>query len=138
MEIQAGTWLKQGEVDFDLNDVPDEYIVKTDPEKGTKVQVSFDFEPGDNLDEAVSLYGEEVVFERWLRQVRRDGGNAIRSALNNNTRPGRVESRMQDWRPDVTQRGGGADQSIEEQFEDLPEDQKEEKLEKLIAIAQQG
>lgn len=136
--FSAGTWLSQDEANYDLNSIPDQYIDDVDQEEGeVKVKVSFEFDPGESIDEAVEMYGEEIVFERWLRQVRRDGGNAIRSSLSSGRHPENVEEDMQDWRPDVSRRGGGSsEKDITEEFAELDPDEQEEKLEELINLAQ--
>lgn len=107
------------------------------PDEEVKVEVTVDFDVGDNLADAVDKYGEDIVFERWKRQAKRDLGNAIRTSLNSGKTPERVAEELSDWRPDVTRRTTGTSKDVVEQFEDLPEDQQEEKLEELLEIAQQ-
>jgi len=107
------------------------------PEEEVKVSCSVDFDVGDNLADAVDKYGEDIVFERWKRQVRRDLGNAVRTSLNSGKTPVQVESELEDWRPDVTRRTGSSSKDVVEQFEELDENEQEEKLEELMALAQQ-
>ena len=52
-------------------------------EDGEKISVvaGVTFNPGENLDTACELYSEEAVYQRYLRGVTKDLGNAIRSGL---------------------------------------------------------
>lgn len=107
------------------------------PETGdkTKISATLDFNVGNSLDEAVEMYGEDVVFERWTRQVKRDLGNAIRSSLNSGKTPSAVEDELADWRPDVTRRSSGSkEKDLVTQFQDLSQDEKEAKLQELMAL----
>jgi len=116
-------------------------IEETDPRFPSsddgKISCTVEFNPGDDLAEAVEMYGEDIVYERWLRQVRRDLGNAIRSSLNSGKTPQAVEEELSDWRPDVTRRSSGSSKTLEQQFAELSEEEKQAKLEQLMAIAQQ-
>lgn len=81
-----------------------------------KIEASVTFNFGADLEEAVSLYGPEVVYERYIRGVKKDAGNAIRAALNRyldqedgpeiDEIPNLVEAELADWRPDVTRPRG--------------------------------
>lgn len=108
----------------------------TEPEK---IEAEVTFDVGDDLDDAVKMYDEDTVFERWRRQVKRDLGNSIRSALNNGATPEQAEQRLSDWRPDVTNRGvTSSSKSLEEQFQELDSEEQKAKLQELANMAQQA
>lgn len=116
---------------------PDHPSHPGDTDESVKIEAEVTFDVGDDLNDAVEMYGEDIVFERWQRQVKRDLGNAIRSALNNGATPEQAESRLADWRPDVTNRGvTSSTKSLEEQFQELSEEQQQEKLRELANMAQ--
>ena len=83
-------------------------------EDGVKQRLTagFTFNPGQDLTEACELYGEEVVYQRYLRGVIKDGGNAIRSDLVKRLEAGEDPSGIETatseglktWRPDVSRR----------------------------------
>lgn len=115
---------------------PDHPSHPGDTDESVKVEAQVTFDVGDDIQDAMEKYGVETVFERWKRQVKRDLGNAIRSALNNGATPEQVEDRLEDWRPDVTNRGvAGQSQSLEEQFENLSPEEQREKLQELADLA---
>jgi len=86
-------------------------FVDEDGEK-QRVEAGVTFNPGADLTTACDLYTEEAVFQRYLRGVTKDLGNAIRSSLNKYLEagkdpaeiPGLVEAELKDWRPDVSRR----------------------------------
>jgi len=90
-----------------------------DGNKG-RIEAGVSFNPGEDLTTAVELYGEEVVYQRYLRGVTKDLGNAIRSGLNKHVQAAQgedgegevdeavisstVSEELKDWRPDVSRR----------------------------------
>jgi len=137
MNVRAGTNITVDEANYDLGAVSEDKIESFDGESG-KVYAEVEFDEGQNLDEAIEMYGKDTVFELYSRQAKRDLGNSIRSALNSGSAPEGVEARLEDWRPDVTNRGGSSSKSMEEQFSEMSPEEQEQKLQQLAQLAQQG
>lgn len=112
--------------------------------------VRIPFNPGANLDTACELYGEEAVFQRYVRGVTKDCGNAIRAreryylglegenAVPVDEIPGRVQADLADWRPDVTRRAAPKDptQTILANFSNLTSEKQAELIQQLMATAE--
>lgn len=122
-------------------------FIDEDGEK-QRVEAGFTFNVGSDLTEAVDLYGEEIVYERYSRGVIKDGGNAIRSGLNkylnaeNNTLSpdeivAKVTEELQNWRPDVSRRAVRKDagKSILDNFSTMSPERQQEILAELTAKA---
>lgn len=134
MDVTAGTNITQEEANYDLQTVDDGKIENFDGDSG-KVAATVTVDEGTSLSEAVDMYGEDVVFELYTRQLKRDLGNAIRSSLNGGRSPSGVEQELGDWRPDVKRSGGGGSASMEEQFQNLTPEEQRQKLEQLANMA---
>ena len=121
-------------------------------EEGEKqtLKASVEFNPGADLTEACDLYSEEAVFQRYLRGVTKDLGNAIRAGLNKflalegdeavpvDEIPGKVIAELENWRPDVTRRAVRKDptEAILANFVGLTAEKQQELIEQLMATAE--
>jgi len=112
-----------------------------------KVEAEVNLKVGADITEAIELYGEEVVYERYRRGVVKDCGNAIRSALNKhlndpNTDPEEVasivEKELAGWRPDVTRKRAAksTEEDIFSKFGSLSAEKQAEILAQLRAKAE--
>lgn len=128
--VEAGTNVEAGHPAFDPDLANEDGI--------HKIKATVEFAPGDSLAEASEMFGEDLVYDRYVRQVNRDLGNAIRSSLNSNRTPDQVEAELADWRPDVqrTPTRQSAD-PVAAFKEKSPEDQ-QKLLAELMAIAEQA
>lgn len=67
-------------------------------------KASAQWNPGSNLDEAIELYGEEVVHNYFIAHGTRNLQNAIRSILSGGGDQAKVTETLADWKPGVTRR----------------------------------
>lgn len=112
------------------------------------VSATLRFDHGKNIQDAVEKYGEEAVYERWKRGVRKDFGNAMRSLLRKllgdnisvTEIPDRVAAELSNWRPDVSRRRERAAKdpfaAILQNFGSLDEERQAEIIAQLTAKAQ--
>lgn len=120
-----------------------------DGEKG-RIEASITFDPGADLTAACEAYGEEAVYQRYLRGVTKDLGNAIRSSLNKfllaedgpdpSSIPALVEAELKDWRPDVSRRPTSKKDPTEvllANFDDLPAERQQEIIAQIMERAKQ-
>ena len=88
-------------------------ITVNSPKTGTKdaegkvvprtVTVDYDF--GKDLDEAVELFGADVVFSKFVAQVSTDLGNSLRRILNEEKGEAECVEFMAKWKPGVVTKG---------------------------------
>lgn len=87
------------------NGSADNYVVARVPStdgKTLEAGVIFDF--GDTLDEAVSKYGEEIIYDLASRAAVIKLQGVIRAELKAGKLPVEIETELRDWRPDVSRR----------------------------------
>ena len=116
------------------------------------LKASVEFNPGADLTEACDLYTEDAVFQRYLRGVTKDLGNAIRAGLKKflafegddavpvDEIPALVVAELANWRPDVTRRAVRKDptDAILENFQGLTPEKQKDLIEQLMATAEAG
>lgn len=116
-----------------------------------RVETGVTFDPGSDLTAACEAYGEEAVFQRYLRGVTKDLGNAIRSSLNKHVNKAieageevdadavakTVSDELASWRPDVSRRPARKDKTDDllANFGDLSPEKQAELIAKLQAKA---
>lgn len=62
------------------------------------------WKPGTNLEEAVELYGADLVFDFFVKQGTRNLQNSIRGHLTGGGDVDGLAEALSDWRPDTTRR----------------------------------
>lgn len=132
VEASAGT--KTGRKDEEGND--------------EKVEASIEIFPGDDLTSAVEMYGEDTVYDDYLRSVTRRAQNAVRSSLNKHLEngvapeevPNAVANELADWRPDSDRRPSrkSPEENILSNFSSLPPEKRQEILARLQAAASEN
>ena len=68
--------------------------------------VSVDYDFGDNLDEAVSVYGEEVVFSRYKAAAVIDLQAYMRNQIRAEKSEAEIRTAVSEWKPGVKQSSG--------------------------------
>lgn len=102
-------------------------------ENSPSATVSFDF--GDNLDEAVSLFGPEVVYSRFKAACTVDLQALIRRHLDGETpkTEAEIQALVNEWKPGVnSKKRRSAKEKAEELFSTLSEADKKALLESLL------
>lgn len=97
-----------------------------------RVAGEFKFAVGENLQEDIEIFGEEIVREFWLRSAVIKGQSAIRRELESGTHPDDIAEVLADWRPDVqhtAQKDPKA--SVMQNFNKLTDEEKQELLGQL-------
>ena len=82
-----------------------ESIVVKSPKTGR--EFSFSYYKGDTIAEAIELFGEEIVKNKFDSQVDTDLGNAIRRLLNENKSEEDINKFIDGWKPGLKRVGSG-------------------------------
>jgi len=112
-----------------------------DPAEGPgkqKIEATASVEDGENLQGAVEMYDEDLVFRLYKRELRRMLSNAIRSSLNSDRTPEQVEAELENWRPDTVQRrSSSADpaEAFKAKLQTLSEEERKAEIAKLMEAA---
>ena len=88
-----------------------------------KVEATVSFVPGDSLEEATQLYGEETVFQLYTQAVTVKFGNAVRGLLVTGKSEAEIVAELEDWKPNVSRRRVKVSKSLDEQFEEMSEEE---------------
>lgn len=101
-----------------------------------RVEGSIDFEVGNNVNEAVEKFGEELIFEFFKRALIVKAQAAIRREIENGTHPNDLQQVLGTWDPAQTHTvRRDPKSSILKDFSALSE---EERMEILNALREQG
>ncbi len=73
----------------------------------TERDYELEFAVGKNLQEAVELFTEEVVFNKFATQTITDIGNAVRKLMNDGKSDDEIVEFIAGWKPGVRKVGGG-------------------------------
>lgn len=108
-------------------------VTARDPQSGNEATVEIDL--GQDLNDAVSKFGEELVFDYYQRQAVVQAQAAIRGRLRADKSKGEIQGEMTQWEPGKLRRSGGSGKSTLEKatsaFENMTEAQQREFLEQL-------
>jgi len=85
------------------NEVAESTLITATAGSGDQ-KASATWNPGSSIDEAVELYGEEVVFSYFKAHGTRNLQNSIRSILAGGGDQDKVTEALADWKPGVTRR----------------------------------
>ena len=112
-------------------------ITATDPE--TKAEVTYEFDFGDNLDHARSLFGEAVVFSNYQQKAIISLQAALRSLQKKGLSQDQITEKLRSlkWKPGVRTPRGPVDTkaAMIEKFISMNDEEKAEFLETLRARA---
>jgi len=87
---------------------------------------------GDDLDEALDLYGQDFIYDLYTSQLKQKVQNAIRQRLTDGVRPEEIPDVMADYRPDKTSsRSKSPSETAEKNFDKLSEEDQIAFLERL-------
>lgn len=105
-------------------------------ESGEKVETVVNLELGDNLEGAVAKYGDELIFDHFVRSSKVRAQATIRSLVAAGKSQAEIEEFFKTWRPDTTRaRTKDPVASITKNFGNLTVDQKKELLAALKSMA---
>lgn len=109
-------------------------------EDGTPVKGSATWKPGNSLEEAVSTYGEKIVYEYFIAHGTRNLTNSLRGLLRNGVPPEQAQERLTaEWAPGKSLRiTRSPEDNVLANFDKLSPEKQQEILQALLAKAQQG
>ena len=101
------------------------------PKTGIEGEFTYDF--GDNLQDAISKFGEDVVFNLFKRQAIVDAQGVVRRVMEKGGSPEEAQARLDEWKPGVVKirTGQSRMQKALKLFSSLSEEQKLEILKAL-------
>lgn len=99
-----------------------------------RLEGRFNFQIGENIQEDIEMFGEDVIRDMWTRAATVKAQAAIRRELENGTHPDDIPEALSDWRPDVqhtTQKDPKL--TIKQKFAQLSDEERAEVLAALGA-----
>ena len=101
---------------------------------GSDRQVSVAYDFGDNLDQAVELFGADLVFNRYESAVTIDLQALIRRGIKADKTDEEIAKMAAEWKPGIKQVvRKSAQEKIKDAFGAMSEDDKKAMLEQLMA-----
>lgn len=100
------------------------------------VQATFGVEDGGDINGAISLYGDQVVFGQFQKGLKTTARNALRGQLSGGLSSEEALAKMEGWQPGVSlERSIDPMKALQSQFASMTKEEKASRIKEIQALA---